>query len=1038
MIGTNGRGACALGNLGRVTDVLTMQDALLTLQKYWTDRGCMVVQPYNTEVGAGTMNPNTVMRVLGPEPWHVAYVEPSVRPDDSRYGENPNRLQTHTQFQVILKPDPGNPQELYLGSLEALGIDLDAHDVRFVEDNWQQPAIGAWGLGWEVWLDGMEVTQFTYFQQVVGQNLEPVAVELTYGMERILMALQGVTHFKDMAYAEGISYGEVFAQNEYEMSRYYLDDADVDAARAFFKEYTDEAQRLIDARLPVPAWTYVLKSSHAFNILDSRGAVSTTERARSFSLMRRLARETGALWSERRAELGHPLLKGDAATSRVRELAEAAASAPNITQPVEKPEPAPTAAELGDARQTFAFEIGVEEMPPHVLDATIPAVRDAVTSALAGTRLEHGDVAVVGTPRRIVVTVPGVSAHEPDSETLAKGPKVAAAYKDGAPTKALEGFARGKGVSVDDVVTAEFDGAQHVAVKQTQTGRGVLEVLGEIVADVVSGLRSDKNMKWNDPQLTFSRPIRWVVALWGKHVVPATVGSLNTGRTTYVARTAAQPHVDVAAADELVPTLETAGFVLDPAARRRQVVDGALALAKSVGGTIDIDGEAGLVDEITNLVEEPHGVLGTFEERYLELPEQILTTVMRKHQRYLPVRDASGTLMPYFVTMANGSIDDDVVRAGNESVLRARYEDAAFFWEADLEVPLDDFRAQIDKLTFENRLGSFAQRADRIKDVSTKLAASVELTDDEQATLSRAGALAKFDLSTAMVVELSSLAGTMAREYALKAGETSAVAEALFEMEKPRSAGDSLPASTPGALLALADRFDLLTAMFAIGAKPTGSSDPFALRRAALGVVSILRGVPAVAAISVSDGLDAAAGRLREQGVEVSDEALASALEFVEGRFGQQLRDEGVSAALVTALSPSAGTPGRAAAVLADVEALRDDEAFRALVQVTQRITRIVPAGTQPGFDASALTDEAEKTLAPLVEALPDHSGDSLTQWFADASGLTEPLNRFFDDVLVMADDEALKAARLGLLQSVIAKAPAGIDYKELDRALDV
>ncbi|WP_231729518.1 glycine--tRNA ligase subunit beta [Dermacoccus sp. CCH2-D9] len=492
------------------------------------------------------------------------------------------------------------------------------------------------------------------------------------------------------------------------------------------------------------------------------------------------------------------------------------------------------------------------------------------------------------------------------------------------------------------------------------------------------------------------------------------------------------------AADELVPTLETAGFVLDPTARRRQVVDGALALAKSVGGTIDIDGEASLVDEITNLVEEPQGVLGTFEERYLELPEQILTTVMRKHQRYLPVRDASGTLMPYFVTMANGSIDDDVVRAGNESVLRARYEDAAFFWEADLKVPLDDFRAQIDKLTFENRLGSFAQRADRIKDVSTKLAASVELTGDEQATLSRAGALAKFDLSTAMVVELSSLAGTMAREYALKAGEAPAVADALFEMEKPRSAGDSLPSSTPGALLALADRFDLLTAMFAIGAKPTGSSDPFALRRAALGVVSILRGVPAVAAISVSDGFDAAAARLREQGVEVSGEALASALEFVEGRFGQQLRDEGVSAALVTALSPSAGTPGRAAAVLADVEALRDDEAFRALVQVTQRITRIVPAGTQPGFDASVLTDEAETTLAPLVEALPDHSGDSLTQWFADASGLTEPLNRFFDDVLVMADDEALKAARLGLLQSVIAKAPAGIDYKELDRALDV
>ena len=213
-----------------------MQDALRILSDYWTQRGCLSVQPFNTEVGAGTMNPATVLRVLGPEPWDVAYVEPSVRPDDSRYGENPNRLQTHTQFQVILKPEPGDPQELYLGSLEALGIDLAAHDVRFVEDNWAQPAIGAWGLGWEVWLDGMEITQFTYFQLVGGQNLDPIPVELTYGVERILMAVQGMTHFKEIAYArkpsgEVITYGEAFGQSEYEMSRYYLDDASVETMR---------------------------------------------------------------------------------------------------------------------------------------------------------------------------------------------------------------------------------------------------------------------------------------------------------------------------------------------------------------------------------------------------------------------------------------------------------------------------------------------------------------------------------------------------------------------------------------------------------------------------------------------------------------------------------------------------------------------------------------------------------------------------------------------------------------------------------------
>jgi glycyl-tRNA synthetase len=255
--------------------MLTMQDALARLNAYWTDRGCLTVQPMNTEVGAGTLNPATFLRVLGPEPWRVVYVEPSVRPDDSRYGENPNRIQTHTQVQVILKPEPGNAHELYLGSLAALGIDVAAHDVRFVEDNWASPALGAWGLGWEVWLDGLEITQFTYFQQAGGLNLHPVSVEITYGIERILMALQEVQHFKDIIYSPGfsapsggpgagsgtagISYGEVFGQAEYEMSRYYLDDADITANRQLLELYAAEAQRMIDAGLPVPAHTYVLK-----------------------------------------------------------------------------------------------------------------------------------------------------------------------------------------------------------------------------------------------------------------------------------------------------------------------------------------------------------------------------------------------------------------------------------------------------------------------------------------------------------------------------------------------------------------------------------------------------------------------------------------------------------------------------------------------------------------------------------------------------------------------------------------------------------
>ncbi len=1007
--------------------MLTVQAALLTLQKFWTDRGCMVVQPFNTEVGAGTMNPATLLRVLGPEPWRVAYVEPSVRPDDSRYGENPNRLQTHTQFQVILKPDPGNPQELYLESLEALGIDLRAHDVRFVEDNWAQPAIGAWGLGWEVWLDGMEVTQFTYFQQVGGQNLDPVSVELTYGIERIMMAQQGVDHFKDMQYAPGITYGEAFGQQEYEMSRYYLDEADVDTNRELFERFTAEAQRMVDARLPVPAHTFVLKSSQAFNVLDSRGAISTTERAQAFSTMRGLSRDVAALWVQRRAELDFPLLKTDRAS-----IVVGSAVMPPFEGAQEE-----SVVDHNATAEDFVVEIGTEELPPHVVGQAIEQVKELVTAGLAASRLTHGEVTVLGTPRRIVAQVRSVSAREPDAVALRKGPKVAAAYDgDGNPTKAAQGFARGQKIDPADLIRAEFDGAEHVAVQLDQPGRDVLMVLGEIVHKALTDVRADRNMRWSDPELTYSRPIRWTVSLWGAHLVAATASGLRTGRTTYTQRGDADPLVRIENAQTLAPILAERGIVLDPTARRDAVVLQATALAAAVGGTVDFEAESELVDEITNLVEQPRGILGNYEERYLQLPEQILTTVMRKHQRYLPVRAADGSLLPHFITMANGVCDDDVVRGGNEKVLRARYEDAAFFYDANLATPLADLRAGISKLTFENRLGSVAQRADRIADVATALSADVYLTAEQEQTLARAGELAKFDLASQMVIELSSLAGTMAREYAVRAGETPAVADALAQMEQPKTAADPIPSQLPGGLLALADRFDLLAAMFALGAKPTGSSDPFALRRAGLGIVAILRGNDDLSSVTINSGLAAAAARLRLQGIQVSDEAISAASEFVIGRLKQQLRDEGIDSKLVDAVSPLAATPGRAQAALHDIADTSRDPVLASLVEAVQRITRIVPVGTDGSFDDALLTDPAERQLLAVVDSLPDHRADGIPQWLSDASQLLDPVTRFFDEVQVMASEADVRAARLGLLQTIVDRAPRGIDWQALNSAL--
>jgi len=287
--------------------MLTFQELILKLQDYWARRGCLIGQGYDLEVGAGTMNPQTFLRVLGPEPWNVAYVEPSRRPADGRFGENPNRLFQHHQFQVILKPSPKEVQALYLGSLEAIGIKSDEHDIRFVEDDWESPTLGAWGLGWEVWCDGMEITQFTYFQQAGGFDCRPVAAELTYGLERISMYLQGKNNIYDIMFNDEVTYGEVFHQNEVEQSKYSFEQSDQALLFELFGKYEAECKRLLELKLPIPAYDYCLKCSHTFNLLDARGAISVTERAAYIGRIRNLARAVAQAYLDSRARLGFPM-----------------------------------------------------------------------------------------------------------------------------------------------------------------------------------------------------------------------------------------------------------------------------------------------------------------------------------------------------------------------------------------------------------------------------------------------------------------------------------------------------------------------------------------------------------------------------------------------------------------------------------------------------------------------------------------------------------------------------------------------------------
>ena len=577
---------------------LTFQQVILRLHQFWAAQGCLIWEPYNVQLGAGTGNPATILRVLGPEPWRVAYVEPSVRPDDGRFGENPNRMQKYYQYQVILKPDPGNPQELYLASLEALGIKAREHDIRFVEDNWESPALGAWGLGWEVWLDGQEITQFTYFQQAGGLTLDPVSVEITYGVERIVLALQGKESAWDIDWLDGVSYGDVMFNDEVEHCRYYFEVADVEALKRVYDTYEREYARALEGDALIAAYDYVLKCSHLFNVLDTRGAIGVTERATYFRRMREMTRSIATAYVAQREGLGYPLMKM-AQKWPGAELQEAG----------EMP-PAPT--EAAD----ILIEIGVEEMPADDVAAALEQARISAPELFDELRLSHAGVETHATPRRIVVIARDVKPCQADEEFVAKGPPAERAYDaDGNATRAATGFARGKGVDVADLQIAEVDGGRYVTAVVRNQGEPTTEVLSKALPEFIYGFKFAKSMRWNGTDVAFSRPIRWIVALFGESVVPIEFAGVASGNATRGLRPMGSPEIRLKDAETYREVRNQHGIVLDTQTRQTQIIRQARQLVAEVSGSIA--DETPLLSEVANLVEAPTVFRGQFDS---ELP----------------------------------------------------------------------------------------------------------------------------------------------------------------------------------------------------------------------------------------------------------------------------------------------------------------------------------------------------------------------------------------------------------------------------------
>ncbi len=1005
-----------------------MQDVLQTLNNFWSSRGCLLWQPYHTEVGAGTSNPATFLRVLGPEPWWVAYTEPSTRPTDGRYGENPNRLQHYYQYQVILKPSPPNVQELFLESLEALGLDLKLHDFRFVEDNWQSPSLGAWGLGWEAWLDGMEVLQFTYFQECGGLKLDVRACELTYGIERIAMYLQGVENVFDLQWSPGgVTYRDIFHAQEVEYCKYNFEAADTEKLLQVFDIWEGEGLRLLELGLILPAYDHCLRMSHLFNLLDARGAFSVSERGRFLLRCRAVAEQCAKGFLAQREELGFPMLRH-----------------PSPVQYESTQQETPDASEYNE-RDTLLIEIGVEELPHRDIQTVEDQAPGLLTKALEARGLTHGAIQTWVTPRRIAFMLDDVPARQQDVTKEVRGPKRQAAQNDkGEWTMAAKRFAEGQGATVDAIEFRSDGKAEYCFVTVHQKGRHIAKLLTEVLDDVLSGIHFAKTMGWENTTTVFSRPIRWLVAVHGSTVVPASIRLrektddgvdrfLYSGRITYGHRRLAPGPVAIGHATEYIDKLREHYVIPSHDDRKQLLLERVDAIAKEAGLVPEEDDD--LYEEIADLVAWPDPIIGAIPEDALVLPEDIIITPMKVHQRYIPLRNADGTLSRHFICVANGKFSDegrDIIRGGNERVLNARLRDARYFWDTDTQTPLRAFAEKLNTVMFHQKLGSVADKVARLRDLYFTLKQYLPEVDDRK--MGEVLTLMKADLTTQMVFEFDSLEGVVGMLYARKEGIDDDVAQAIYEHRLPRRSGDALPDGNLGTVAGILDRFDTLAGYFGIGQRVKGTSDPFGLRRNALALLSIIDATQLDIDLEV---FVRAALANYGQTVHAPDNALQVILEFFSDRMAVMLRDQGYAYDQVAAaLAVHAKRPVQLHRCLDAISKL-DEPQLQDLAEQAKRMQRIVkePADS---VDASLLDDNenaldlirttgADKVRTFVERKEFDSACEEILSWVPIIAA-------YFESVLVNDKDDRVRQNRHALVRDVLNAITITADFTQIEK----
>ncbi len=666
------------------------------------------------------------------------------------------------------------------------------------------------------------------------------------------------------------------------------------------------------------------------------------------------------------------------------------------------------------------LEIGTEEIPAGFIPRATAEMEAIIIRELTAARLTFGEVKTLATPRRLALVVKGIPSVQPNADITATGPSIKAAYDaDGKPTKAAEGFARGQGVDVSAIQIVKTDKGEYISITRTETGRPTNELLSEILPKLINDIPFKKSMRWGDLDVRFARPIHWIVALFDGIIVPFEFGNITSGALSRGHRFMANTSFPVRDYANYLEECERHFVIPDPERRKEIIRRETNCVAIAAGGHLLPDED--LLEQVSFLVEYPSAVHGTFSEEFLQVPKEVLITSMRSHQRYFSIVDTKGKLLPGFITVNNTLTEDpSVVVKGNERVLRARLSDARFFFEEDKKIKLDDRVEALKKVVYQQKLGTSFEKMERFKTLAESLAAKLNPTVTTETA--RAAWLCKADLVSAMVGEFPEVQGVMGREYALLEGENSSVANAIAEHYLPTQAGGELPASDIGAFVSIADKLDTICGCFSVGLIPTGAADPYALRRATIGIISIIldKGYRLSLSVLIDQALELLSAKLTRPREQVAGEVL----EYFRARFinllGNDYSGDAVDAAVSAGFDELVDVKARIVA-LAEFATHSD---FEPLAVAFKRVGNIIKNGTDTPIDPTLFEDTAESALYEAFSAVKASvearvAAGSWLDALTEIATLRGPVDAFFDHVMVMAEDQRVRTNRLALLTAI-------------------